>query len=146
MPSILVRAVSERVLSVVDETDIDARVVRSSGEPDDPGLVFTGNPARPETEDVAVVRPELPQFARSPLRGSLVRRKAEGKLKARLNVVVPILTVMGRERPAGAPGNVRGWSEYVEIFGAWLSCVGSVKAPLDGPKVKITHAGKAIVR
>ncbi|WP_085034832.1 hydrogenase accessory protein [Ensifer aridi] len=146
MPSILVRAVSERVLSVVDETNIDGRVVRSSGEPD-PGLVFTGNPARrPETEDVAVVRPELPQFSRSRLRGSLVRRKAEGKLKARLNVVVPILTVMGRERPAGAPGNVRGWSEYVEIFGAWLSCVGSVKAPLDGPKVETTHAGKAIVR
>ncbi|WP_018098938.1 hypothetical protein [Sinorhizobium meliloti] len=146
MPSILVRAARERALSVTDETNSDACVVRSKGEPDNPAIVFTGTPAqRLEVEGVAVVRPHLPQvFCRR--RGAVVCRTANVKLKGRLNVVEPSLAAIGRERPAGVVGKVRDRSVNVEKFGARFSSVVSIKVPTGGPNLAITRAAKAIVR
>lgn len=149
MPSALVRALSERTcLPVVDETTIDAFLAPAAGEPDNALLFFTGDPKqRPEADDVAVVLPELLHAFGGRLRGAVVGRAAEDKLKVRFNVVVmPSLVVTRRELPVGVLGKIRDWSEYVEKIGAWLSPDAPVMAASGGPKVAITHAGKEIVR
>ncbi|AUW47632.1 MULTISPECIES: hydrogenase accessory protein [Rhizobium] len=149
MPSALVRALSERAhLPVVDETNIDAFLAPAAGEPDNAVLFFTGDPAqRPEADDVAVVLPELMQVFRGRLRGAVVRRATEDKLKARFNVVVmPSLVVTRRDQPVGVLGKIRDWSEYVEKISAWLSPDVPVMVSSGGPKVEITHAGKEIAR
>ncbi|MFB9950664.1 hydrogenase accessory protein [Rhizobium puerariae] len=149
MPSALVRALSERSrLPVVDETNIDAFLAPGASEPDNAVLFFTGDPGqRPEADDVAVVLPELLQFFRGRLRGGVVSRSAEDKLKSRFNVVVmPSLVVTRRDQPIGVLGKIRDWSEYVEKVAAWLAPDAPVMVPSGGPKVEITHAGREIVR
>lgn len=149
MPSHLVRALSERAqLPVVDETNIDAFLAPTEGETENTVLFFTGDPAqRPEADDVAVVLPEILQAFRGRLRGAVVKRDAEDKLKARFSVMVmPSLVVTRRDQPVGVLGKIRDWSEYVEKISAWLSPDAPVIVPSGGPKVEITHAGKEIVR
>lgn len=149
MPSHLVRALSERAqLPVVDETNIDAFLAPTEGEAENTVLFFTGDPAqRPEADDVAVVLPEILQAFRGRLRGAVVKRGAEDKLKARFSVMVmPSLVVTRRDQPVGVLGKIRDWSEYVEKISAWLSPDAPVIVPSGGPKVEITHAGKEIVR
>lgn len=149
MPSALVRALSERDrLPVVNEANIDAFLAPAAGEALNAVLFFTGDPKqRPEADDVAVVLPELLTAFGGRLRGAVVDRAAEEKLKARFNVVVmPSLVVTRREQPVGVLGKIRDWSEYVEKIGAWLSPDAPVMVPSGGPKVTITHAGKEIVR
>ncbi|NRP74933.1 hypothetical protein ILFOPFJJ_05856 [Ensifer psoraleae] len=149
MPSALVRALSERArLPVVDETTLDAFLAPAAGEPDNAVLFFTGDPAqRPEADDVAVVLPELLGLFRGRMRGAVVRRMAEDKLKARFNVVVvPSLVVTRRDQPVGVIGKIRDWSEYVAKIGTWLAPDAPVMIASGDPKVEITHAGKEIVR
>ncbi|MCM2398085.1 hydrogenase accessory protein [Rhizobium sp. S95] len=149
MPSHLVRALSERAqLPVVDETNIDAFLAPTEGEAENTVLFFTGDPAqRPEADDVAVVLPEILQAFRGRLRGAVVKRSAEDKLKTRFSVMVmPSLVVTRRDQPVGVLGKIRDWSEYVEKISAWLSPDAPVIVPSGGPKVEITHAGKEIVR
>ncbi|PZU89542.1 MAG: hydrogenase accessory protein [Shinella sp.] len=149
MPSHLVRALSERAqLPVVDETNIDAFLAPTEGEAENTVLFFTGDPAqRPEVDDVAVVLPEILEAFRGRLRGAVVKRGSEDKLKARFSVMVmPSLVVTRRDQPVGVLGKIRDWSEYVEKISAWLSPDAPVIVPSGGPKVEITHAGKEIVR
>ncbi|AJD43615.1 hydrogenase accessory protein [Rhizobium sp. SEMIA 4085] len=149
MPSYLVRAWSERMqLPVVDEASIDTFLAPAAGEAEHSILFFTGDPAqRPEADDVAVVLPELLQAFQGRLRGAIVLRAAEDKLKPRFNVVVmPSLVVTRGAQPLGVIGNIRDWSEYVEKIGNWLSPDAPVMVASGGPKVEITHAGKEIVR
>lgn len=147
MPSILFRAASKRTLSVVDETNSDACVVPSAGEPDNPVLVVTGAPAQPpDVQDDVVVPPGLPQGCRGRRRGAIVCRTANGRLKGRPNVVFSSMAAIGRERPAGVVGKVRDRSVNVGKFGARFFSVASIKVPAGGPKVAITQAAKAILR
>lgn len=149
MPSQLVRALGERQgLPVVDETSIDAFLAPAAGEAENTLLFFTGDPAqRPEADDVAVVFPEILQAFQGRLRGAVVRRSAEDKLKARFNVVVmPSLVVTRREHAVGVIGKIRDWSEYMQKIGAFLAPDAPVMVPSGGPKVAITHAGKEIER
>ena len=149
MPSFLVRALSERGrLPLVDETSVDAFLAPAAGEPDNALLFFTGDPAqRPEADDVAVVLPEILHAFQGRLRGAVVRRSAEDRLKARFNVVVmPSLVVTRRDAPVGVLGKIRDWSEYMDRIGAWLAPDAPVMVASAGPKVTITHAGKEIVR
>ncbi|ATN35860.1 hydrogenase accessory protein [Rhizobium sp. ACO-34A] len=149
MPSHLVRALNERAqLPVVDETNIDAFLAPTEGEAENTVLFFTGDPAqRPEADDVAVVLPEILQAFRGRLRGAVVKRGSEDKLKVRFSVMVmPSLVVTRRDQPVGVLGKIRDWSEYVEKISAWLSPDAPVIVPSGGPKVEITHAGKEIVR
>ncbi|MBP2448309.1 hydrogenase accessory protein [Rhizobium leguminosarum] len=149
MPSYLVRALSERTrLPVVDETSIDAFLAPAAGEAEHAILFFTGDPSqRPEADDVAVVLPELLQAFGGRLRGAVVLRTAEDKLKPRFNVVVmPSLVVTRRDQPLGVIGKIRDWSEYVEKITAWLAPDAPVMVASAGPKIEITHSGKEIVR
>ncbi|OAP44004.1 hypothetical protein [Sinorhizobium americanum] len=147
MPFILVRAASKRTLFVVDETNSDACVVRSAGEPEKPVPVVTGTPAqRPEVEGVAVVPPSLPQGCRCRRRGAVVCRTADGRLKGRPNAVFPSLAAIGRERPAGVIGKVCDRTVNVGKFGGRFFSGASIKVPTGGPKIAITHAARAILR
>jgi hydrogenase-1 operon protein HyaE len=149
MPSHLIRALRERTrLPFVDETTVDAFLAPAAGEAENAILFFTGDPTqRPEADDVAVVLPEVLHAFRGRLRGAVVLRAAEDKLKARFHVVVmPSLVVTRRDLPVGVLGKIRDWSEYVEKIGAWLSPEAPVMAPSAGPRIEITHGGKEIVR
>ncbi|AUX78777.1 hypothetical protein NXT3_PB00115 (plasmid) [Sinorhizobium fredii] len=133
MPSNLVRAASKRTLSVVEETNCDARVVRSAGEPNNPVPVVTGTPAqRPEVKGVAVVPPGLPQGCRCRRRDAIVCRTANGRLKGRPNAVFPSLTSIGRERPAGVVGKVCDRTVNVGKFGAGSFPARQSRCPLAG--------------
>nr|WP_312841727.1 hydrogenase accessory protein [Sinorhizobium psoraleae] len=137
MPSALVRALNERSrLPLVDETNIDAFLAPTVGEPDNVVLFFTGGPVqRPETDDMAMVLPELLQFFRGRLRGAVVRRTAEETLKTRFNVVVmPSLVVTHRDQPVGVLRKTRNWSEYVDKIGAWLAPDAPGIVPSVGPQ------------
>ena len=149
MPSVLIRALGERTgLPFVDEASIDAFLAPAADEPVNTILFFTGDPKqRSESDDVAVVLPEILHAFAGHLRGAVVQRAAEEKLKARFNVVVmPSLVVTRRELPIGVLGKIRDWSEYLDKIGAWLAPDAPVMVPSGGPKVEITHAGKEIIR
>ncbi|MDK1389471.1 hydrogenase accessory protein [Sinorhizobium sp. 8-89] len=149
MPSAVVRALSERVrLPVVDETNIDVFLASTTGEPVNAVLFFTGDPSqRPEVDDVAVILPELLRLFRGRLRGAVVRRTAEDKLKTRFNVVVmPSLVVTWRDQLVGVLGNVRDWSEYIEKIGACLAPDAPVVVPSGGPQVVMPVPAGEIVR
>lgn len=147
MPSYLVRVLREQMrLPIVDEASIDTFLAPAADKAEHAILFFTGDPAlRPEADDVAVVLPELLRAFPGRVRGAIVLRAAEDKLKPRFNVVVmPSLVVTRGAQPLGVIGKIRDWSEYMEKIGNWLSADAPVMAASGGSKVEITHAGNQI--
>lgn len=147
MPSALVRALSERMnLPIVDETSIDAFLASAPDEADHTLIFFTGDPAqRSESNDVAVVMPEILQTFQGRLRGAVVRRGSEDKLKARFHVVImPSLVVTRGSEIMGILPKVRDWSEYMDKISAWLRPGADAMIPPEPQRVEITHAGKRI--
>jgi hydrogenase-1 operon protein HyaE len=147
MPSALVRALSERMnLPIVDETSIDAFLAADPAEAEHAIIFFTGDPAqRGETNDVAVVLPEILQTFQGRLRGGVVRRGSEDKLKSRFHVVVmPSLVVMRGSEIMGILPKVRDWSEYMEKIDIWLRPGTEPMKPPAPQRIEITHAGERI--
>lgn len=147
MPSALVRALSERMnLPIVDETSIDAFLAPGAGEAEHTIMFFTGDPAqRSESNDVAVVLPEILQTFQGRLRGAVIRRGNEDKLKSRFYVVVmPSLVVTRGSDIMGILPKVRDWSEYMEKISAWLRPGAEPMTPPAPQRVEITHAGERI--
>jgi len=145
MPSFLVRALSERMkLPVIDDTSIDAFLAKEASEPEHSLLFFTGDPAqRSESNDVAVVMPEILQSFQGRLKGGVVARHAEEKLKARFHVVMmPSLVVTRGDAVLGVLPRIRDWSEYIEEIGRWLLPGAPGLQPSTGPKVEINYSGK----
>lgn len=134
MPSALLRALADRHrLPHVDDTNVDAFLVPAQGEPAHAMLFFSGDPGqRAETNDVAVVFPELLAAFKGRLRGAVVCRDAEEKLKARFHAYAfPCLAVTRGAHPVGVIAKIRDWSEYMEKIEAFL-------AP-DAPLLKATR-------
>ena len=147
MPSALVRALSERMnLPIVDETSIDAFLAAGAGEAEHAIIFFTGDPAqRSETNDVAVVLPEILQTFQGRLRGGVIRRGAEDRLKSRFHVVImPSLVVMRGSDIMGILPKVRDWSDYMDKISAWLRPGAEPMTPPTPQRVDITHAGERI--
>lgn len=147
MPSALVRALSERMnLPIIDETSIDAFLAPAPGEVGHTIIFFTGDPAqRSETNDVAVVLPEILQTFQGKLRGAVVRRGGEDKLKSRFHVVVmPSLVVTRRDEIMGVLPKVRDWSEYMDNIGAWLQPGAAPMTPPAPQRVEINYAGERV--
>jgi hydrogenase-1 operon protein HyaE len=145
MPSFLIRALSERMqLPVIDDTNVDAFLAPGAAEPDHTLLFFTGDPdQRSESNDVAVVMPEILQSFQGKLRGAVVLRAAEEKLRARFHVVImPSMVVTRREDVMGVLPKVRDWSDYMDKIGAWLQPGVPAMPPSAGPKVEINYTGK----
>src|SRR3569833_4635253 len=119
MPSPLVRALSERHgLPRLDETDVDAFL----GVGGHALLLFAGDPRqRMESDDVAVVLPDLLLAFGGRFRGAVIAREAEDRLKARFQVVMaPSLVVVRGLDTLDVITKIRDWSEYVARLGAAL--------------------------
>jgi len=120
LPSPLIRALHERHgLPSIDETNVDAFL--AEGGP--ALLLFAGDPKqRMESDDVAVVLPELLKAFAGRFRGAVVALAAEDKLKARFQVVMgPSLVVARGGDVLDVITKIRDWSEYVARLSAALA-------------------------
>ncbi len=142
MPSALVRALANRHrLPHVDETNVDAFLAPAAGEPIHAVLFFTGDPVqRAESDDVAVIFPELLAAFSGRLRGAVVTPAAEEKLKARFHVhALPCLVITRSAAPVGIIAKVRDWSDYIERIEVFLT----PDAPLMTGALQQTSKSKA---
>jgi hydrogenase-1 operon protein HyaE len=144
MPSALVRALCERHgLPRIEPASLDAFL----GDAPAHGLIlFAGDPkARMETDDVAVVMPELLKAFRGRLRGGVIAPAAEEKLKARFHVVMtPSLVVVRGAETIDVIAKIRDWSEYVARIEAALRPDAAALAPSAGPKTQIRINGERV--
>jgi hydrogenase-1 operon protein HyaE len=149
MPSALVRALHKRHgLPVLDAGTIDAFLEPAAGESEFALLLFTGDPSqRSESDDVAVVMPELITAFKNALRGAVIARGAEDGLKARFGaVVMPSLVVTRRGETLAVIPKIRDWSEYMTRIGACLQPDAPVLKPGAGPKTQIQFTGARTMR
>jgi len=124
MPSALIRALAtRRGLPTVDAASIDAFLVPAHGEPEHTILVFTGEPKqRAESDDVAVVLPQILGAFEGRLRAAVVSRTAEDELKARFHVIVlPSLALTRGGAPLAVIAKIKDWSDYLRIVEAALA-------------------------
>jgi len=145
MPSALVRALATRHgLPSVDLSTIDAFLAPAAGEPEHVILFFTGDPAqRSETDDVAVVLPQILRAFAGRIRAAVVSRDAEEKLKARFHVVVmPSLAITRGPTPLAMIPKIKDWSEYVRVLGACLAPDAPALKSGAGPKTEFVFSGK----
>jgi hydrogenase-1 operon protein HyaE len=120
LPSPLVRALSERHgLPSLDQTSVDAFL----GEGGHALLLFAGDPRqRMESDDVAVVLPELLTAFAGRFRGAVIALAAEDRLKQRFGVVMaPSLVVARGADTLDVITKIRDWSEYVARLNAALA-------------------------
>lgn len=109
-------------LPVLDETNVDAFLHATEGQAPHALIFFAGQLApRPETEDVAIVLPELLRTFAGKLRGAIVAAEDEDRLKGRFQVFVTPSLVMtrGAETLEVLP-KIQDWSVYVAKIGDWL--------------------------
>ncbi|MHB1581582.1 MAG: hypothetical protein ACYCQM_14110 [Acidithiobacillus sp.] len=78
-------------------------------------LFFAGDPVRyPETNDVAVILPELAAMFSGRFRTAIVAAEAEKSLQARYGVTVwPTLVFLRQGANLGTISRMRDWSEYL---------------------------------
>jgi hydrogenase-1 operon protein HyaE len=109
-------------LPVVGSDDIDAFLRPEGSAPRHAILFFPGAATqRPETQDVAVILPELLEHFAGRLRGAIIAAEAEEKLKGRFQVVVmPSLVVTRDGEPVGVLPKIQDWSAYVAKISDWL--------------------------
>jgi len=120
LPSPLVRALHERHgLPRIDETSVDGFLAEGGHAL----LLFAGDPKqRMESDDVAVVLPELLKAFAGRFRGAVVALGAEDKLKNRFQVVMaPSLVVARGGDVLDVITKIRDWSEYVARLSAALA-------------------------
>ena len=118
MPSPLIRALSERHgLPLLEETD---GFLAEGGHA---LLLFAGDPKqRMESDDVAVVLPELLKAFAGRFRGAVIALAAEDRLKLRFGVVMaPSLVVARGAETLDVITKIRDWSDYVARLSAALA-------------------------
>lgn len=148
MPSALIRALSEKHgLPIVDASSLEAFLAPAVGEAAHSLLFFSGDPKqRGESDDVAVVLPQILAAFRGELRGAVVARAAEDALKGRFHIaVVPSLAVVRGATPIAVLARIRDWAEYVRVIRAALAPDTPALAPSDGPKTKFTLSGAGAI-
>jgi len=125
--SVLVDALASRHKLVhVDETSIDAFLDQAPHAL----LFFPGDPGQHgETDDVAVVFPELAQVFTSRAGIAVVPFGATHKLKARFQIsALPAIVVTRGSIAVGHIPRIRDWSDYVTIIEALLKSSASRSA------------------
>jgi hydrogenase-1 operon protein HyaE len=145
MPSALIRALAtQRGLPTVDAASIDAFLEPARGEAEHTILFFTGDPKqRVESDDVAVVLPQILSAFEGRLRAAVVSREAEDELKARFHVVVlPSLALTRAATPLAVIPKIKDWSEYLRIVGAALAPSASALANAAAPKTTFHFSAK----
>lgn len=138
--------VTRHGLPLIGEAEIDAFLSQAAGEPQHTVLFFTGDPAqRGETNDVAVVLPQLLAQFSGRLRGGVISRAAEEALRTRFHVIVfPSLVVTRADETLGVIAKIKDWSDYVTQFSDWLEPGAPVMIPGQGPRTQITCSGRSI--
>lgn len=117
--SALVEALATRHRLVhVDETSIDAFLNQDGTAI----LFFPGDPSQHgETDDLAVIFPELAQTFAMRARAAVVPFEATHKLKTRFQVsTLPAVVIIRGGVTVGQIPRVRDWSDYVTIIDALL--------------------------
>jgi hydrogenase-1 operon protein HyaE len=112
MPSQMLRNMIEKHgYPVLDQNALDA----FARERDAVVLFFAGNPLQfPESDDVAVVLPELLKAFGGRLQAALIERKAETALQSRYGFGTwPALVFLRRGQYLGVITQVRNWDEYL---------------------------------
>lgn len=143
MPSPLVRALSEKHgLPLLDEAGVDGFLA----EPGHALILFPGDPKqRMESDDVAVVLPELLKAFAGRYRGAVVAREAEDRLKARFQVVMqPSLVVARGPDVLDVITKIRDWAEYVDRLKAALAPDAAPLPRSAGRNTEITVNGAKV--
>jgi hydrogenase-1 operon protein HyaE len=138
----LIAALSGRHgIPTVDASSIDAFLATAAGEPPHVLLFFTGDPAqRGESNDVAVILPELLAAFPGRLRAAVVARAAEEALKPRFHVqVVPSLMVTRGAMPLGVMPRIRDWSDYLATLRTLLDPAAPEMAAPSRPQVEFHY-------
>lgn len=145
--SLLIEALAGRHgLPTVDETTVEAFLAPAAGEPPHALLFFTGDPAsRTDSDDVAVVLPELLAAYRGRLRAAVVARAAEAALKPRFRVeVLPSLVLTRGADPLGVMPRIRDWSDYRATIDRLLDPAAPVLDGPPAPRVRINAGNRRI--
>jgi hydrogenase-1 operon protein HyaE len=144
--SILIAALTDTYgYPVIDTDTVDAFLAPAVGEPPHALLFFTGDPAqRNDTNDVAVVLPELIRTFAGRYRAAVVSRAAEAELKGRFKVqVFPSLVATRGLDPVGVMPRIRDWSDYLGQLEAYLDPLAPVLSDAVN-RVEITHSSRRI--
>jgi hydrogenase-1 operon protein HyaE len=146
MPSALIRALATRHgLPTVDANSIDAFLAPAPDRPEVTILFFTGDPAqRSESDDVAVVLPQILRAFEGQLRAAVVSRTAEDALKSRFHVfVMPSLAITRGAIPLAVIPKIKDWSDYVRIVLAALAPgAPALTSSGAGPKTEFNYSGR----
>jgi hydrogenase-1 operon protein HyaE len=135
MPSPSIRRLTEQYrYPVVGVENLDA-FLRSH---EDVVLFFTENPSQyPESNDVAVILPELMKVYVGMLTAAVIDRDSDRELQRRYGFTRwPALVFLRRGEYLGAITQVRGWSDYLDEVGRILK-----SAPSRPPGIGIAAVG-----
>lgn len=100
-------------------------------------LFFTNDPARcPESNDVAVILPELQWAFQNRFQVAVVDRESEQALKKRYPFNQwPALVVLQRGIPLEVISRVRDWAEYRAILGPLLVAGSQSEQPISNTRL-----------
>lgn len=120
MPSPLIEEMIEQYeYPVVNEDDIDDFI----SEHEECVLFFTQNPTRyPESNDVAMILPELVKEYGNRFQAAVVDQKSQVKLQSRYGFTEwPTLVFIRKGRYLGAVSRVQDWVDYIRMINDILS-------------------------
>ncbi|NJD07825.1 MAG: hypothetical protein FIA97_15215 [Methylococcaceae bacterium] len=131
MPSAPLRRLREN-LTVVDLADADAWIQTQEHAL----LFFAGDPARyPESDDVAVILPELLKRFAGRMTAALVAAEAETALQARYRFdACPALVLLRRGEYLGAITRIHSWADYI---GELETLLAAETKPIPGFKIPV---------
>jgi hydrogenase-1 operon protein HyaE len=131
-------------LASIDEASVDAFLAPVAHAPPHGVLFFAGDPAeRSETNDVAVILPQLLEAFAGRLRGGLVAADAEAALKDRFHVrVFPSLAVIRGAETLGVLPKVLDWSDYLTRIEAMLRPDAPALGREPAPRVQVTFSSR----
>jgi hydrogenase-1 operon protein HyaE len=141
MSALIASLASRHGIPTVDAGSIDAFLAPSAGECAHVLLFFTGDPVqRGESNDVAVILPELLGTFAGSLRAAVVAREAEEALKSRFHVAVfPSLVMVRGAATLGVMARILDWSDYIATVHRLLDPTATALQRDEKPRVVFTH-------
>ncbi len=134
---------SPHEVALVDENNAEA-ILSAAGKTDHILLFFPGDPVQcPETNDVAVIFPQLLTAFGGRLRGAIVAPGAERSLSERFHVdVLPSLAVVRAGETIGVIARVRDWADYLQKIEGFLDPQATPLPKVAKPRVEFTFSTK----
>lgn len=134
---ILTMMMERHRIPVVDEANIDA----FAGTHDFTALFFPGDSLRlAESNDVAVILPELVQAFQGVFKPAVVSRESERKLQSRYRFnAFPALVILRNGEYLGTIKRVLDWEDYLTEIAGILTREPSAPPPFEFPEACATH-------